>query len=360
MMNSPQTDTSRTSGVSRLTAVESNPAHDQKTTVKLLSTLPTRLHRILLRLKWLWGHTVEIALRSDSDHVFMLAAGIAFNIIISLVPTVLILLFVLGYVLDSETVVQQLNKSATAFIVSPGFRNDIIETLRQQIDSLVKNRGIAAIFGFIGLLWSSSALATSIRVGVNKILRCREVRSYYFYKAIDISSIALIGLLVFISVLIGPGLAVLLATSDHIGEFLHLYGIEGFITESVNLATTLLLFWIIFRFIPYQKLERHIIWIGTLVSTALWAIARYVFSFYLSEFTTFSRVYGAYAFFAAAAFWLYYSALVFLIGAEVAYHIKQSRWNARRLFNKISTDENGTGNGTAAVIQPSTYKQQSR
>jgi membrane protein len=357
MMNSPQTDRSRTSGVSRLTVVETSQGDDQKSIGNLLSKLPGRLHRILLRLKWLWGHTVEIALRSDSDHVFMLAAGIAFNIIISLVPTVLVLLFVLGYVLDSETVVQQLNKSAITFIVSPGYRNDIIETLRQQIDSLVANRGITAVLGFLGLLWSSSALATSIRVGVNKILRCREVRSYFIYKAIDISSIALIGLLVFVSVLIGPVLLVLRKTSDHIGEFLHLYGIEGFITEIVNLATTLLLFWIIFRYIPYQKLERHIIWIGTLVSTALWAIARYVFSFYLSEFTTFSRVYGAYAFFAAAAFWLYYSSLVFLIGAEVAYHIKQSRWNARRLFNRISTEEDGNGNGIAVVKQQSTPMQ---
>lgn len=268
----------------------------------------------------------------------MLAAGIAFNIIIALVPTVLLILFVLGYVLDSATVVRQLNDYAGTFFVAPGFRDDIIETLRAQIDSIIRNRGIAGIFGFVGLLWTSSALATSIRVSMNKILRCREVRSYFIYKAYDISSIALIGLLVFISVLTGPVLQVLLATSDRIGEVLHLAGIEGLMTESINLAITLFLFWVIFRYIPYQRLERHIIWIGTLVSTALWGLARYVFSFYLAEFTTFSRVYGVYAFFAAAAFWLYYSSLVFLIGAEVAYHIKQSRWNARRLFNRISTN----------------------
>jgi membrane protein len=289
-------------------------------------------------MRWQWGHIVELALRADNDHIFMLAAGIAFNIIIALVPTVLIILFVLGYVLDSAAVVRQLNEYAGAFIVAQGYRQDLIETLRAQIDSIIRNRGIAGVFGFIGLVWTSSALATSIRVSVNKILRCREVKSYFIYKAYDISSIVLIGLLVFVSILIGPVLQVLMATSDHIGEFLHLAGIEGFMTESVNLAITLFLFWVIFRYIPYQKLERHIIWIGTLVSTALWALARWVFSFYLSEFTTFSRVYGAYAFFAAAAFWLYYSSLVFLIGAEVAYHIKQSRWNARRLFNKISTN----------------------
>jgi membrane protein len=262
---------------------------------------------------------------------------------------VLILLFVLGYVLDSETVVQKLNEYASAFIVSRGFRNDIIETLRQQIDAIIKNRGITGVFGFIGLLWTSSALATSIRVSINKILRCREVRSYFIYKAYDISSIALIGLLVFVSILTGPVLTVLQATSQKIVDFLHLYGFEGFITESINLAITLALFWIVFRYIPYQRLERHIIWIGTLTSAALWAIARYVFAFYLNQFTTFSRIYGAYAFFAAAAFWLYYSSLVFLIGAEVAYHIKQSRWNARRQFNRISTNGNGNDKSNGVV-----------
>jgi membrane protein len=307
----------------------------------LSKQIMAKLHRWMELSLWVWRNILRIAFRTDEDHVFMLAAGIAFNFITALVPTVLLMFFILGTLLntDQETVMRQLNETVRNFNVSAGNRDDILGSLQTQINSLIANRGIAAIFGITGLVWAASALATSIRVAINKILRCREVRHYLIYKLFDISTIALIGLLVFVSILLGPLLGVLMATSDRLGEVLHLDQLEAFVTESINFVTSLLLFFTIFRYMPYQKQSRLIIWVGTVVSTALWQIARYVFSFYLAEFGTFSKIYGAYAFFATTAFWLYYSALVFLIGAEVAYHIKQSRWNARRLFNRISGEE---------------------
>jgi len=266
----------------------------------------------------------------------MLAAGIAFNIITSLVPTILVLFFILGYVLDSNTILNELNRYAEVYVVAQGPREEILQQLQTQISSLVENRGIAGAIGIVGILWSASALATSIRVAMNKVFRCREVRNYLIYKLYDIIGIMLIGLLVFVSIITGPLLHLVVAISDRIGMALQLAGLEGLVTELINLAITLLLFYVIFRYVPYQRQERHIIWIGTLTSTALWELARYVFSFYLTEFGTLGRIYGAYAFFAAAALWIYFTALVFMIGAEVAYHVKQSRWNAQRIFNRIS------------------------
>lgn len=298
--------------------------------------LQQRWLRVWGWLKWLWNHIVTISFRADEDHVFMLAAGIAFNIITSLVPTILVLFFVLGYVLDADSILRELNRYAETYIVAEGYREDILQKLHAQITSLVENRGIAGLVGIIGLLWSASALATSIRVAVNKVLRCREARNYFIYKLYDIISIMLIGLLVFISIVTGPLLHLVTALTDRIGVALHLDMIEGAFTELFSLAITLLLFYVIFRYVPYQKQERHIILIGTLTSAALWELARFTFGYYVTEFGTLGRIYGAYAFFAAAALWIYFSALVFLIGAEVAYHIKQSRWNARRIFNRIS------------------------
>jgi len=311
--------------------------------IEPLRDLAPRPRRTLRQwLAWAWEQVYAVGMRADQDHVFMLAAGIAFNIITSLVPTLLVLLFVLGYVLDSDTVMHQLNQYASTYIVAQGYRDDLIQTLQAQVTALIQNRGVTGIVGIGGMLWAASALAASIRVGVNRVLRCREERNYLIYKLYDMGAIVTMGLLVFISVLLGPIMQLLMATSDRIGEILNVTGIEGFVSELISIATALLLFYIIFRYIPYQKQERHIIWIGTLTSTILWEIARQVFGFYLMEFKTFARIYGAYAFFATAAIWIYYSALVFLIAAEVAYHVKQSRWNARRLFNRIAV--NG-GNG---------------
>lgn len=313
-------------------------------------------HILWRKLQWLWNNTVTIAFRADSDHVFLLAAGIAFNIIIALIPTLLILLFVLGQFLDSERVLRQINEYVTTLVVTEGYRDDLTRTLRTQINALIENRGLAGIIGIIGLLWTGSALATSIRVAINKVLRCREVRSYLIYKLFDISTIAIIGLLVFVSIVMGTLYQFVVSHSARLVEMFDLPGVEGFLPELIAIIVTFTLFLVIFRYMPYQKQERHIIWIGAVSSTILWELARLIFRYYLLEFTTFSRVYGAYAFFASAIFWLYYSALVFLLGAEVAYHVKQSRWNARRLFNRIATSQVARTNGRDVGVETKTAR----
>jgi membrane protein len=315
-----------------------------------LRALRLRAHLGLRKLQWLWTNTVTIAFRADDDHVFLLAAGIAFNIIIALIPTLLILLFVLGSFVDADRVLEQINEYAATWIVADGYRNDLVETIRTQFNALIENSGVAGLIGIVGLLWTGSALATSIRVAINKVLRCREVRSYLIYKLFDISTIAVLGLLVFVSIVMGTLYQFVVARSTWLVEKLDLPGIDGFLPELIAVVVTFVLFLVIFRYMPYQKQERHIIWIGAIASTVLWELARLVFRFYLGEFTTFSRIYGAYAFFASAIFWLYYSALVFLLGAEVAYHVKQSRWNARRLFNRIATSEVEKPNGKTIKV----------
>lgn len=286
--------------------------------------------------RWMWENVWQIALRSDADHIFLLAAGIAFNIAIALVPTILILLFVLGYVLEPDQVALQLNTYLDQFIISSGSQAQIIELVRSQISAIVENRGIAGVLGFLGLTWTSSALASSIRVSVNNILRCREEKFFLIYKLYDIMTIALIGLLVFLSVLVGPLLQILAGLNERLSEQVPLLDTDWIVSESISFGVALLLFFVIFRFTPYQKQRYTVILSGTVVSAFLWMLARLVFSFYLAEFRTFSRVYGAYAFFAASAFWVYYAALVFLIGAEVAYQVKQSTWNARRTFHRVA------------------------
>lgn len=288
-------------------------------------------------LLWLWRTIVQIVDRSDSDHIYMLSAGIAFNIITSLVPTILVILYVLGYVLDSATVVSQLNEYASSLIVSGEYRENVIGVIRTQVNNIVANRGLAGLLGIVGVLWSSSALASAIRVAVNKVLRCRERQNFLIYKLYDMAGIMLLGLLVFLSIVTGPLLGIVRTFTDNLADYLPFpsIGLDWFLGEVAIGLLNLLIFWAIFRFVPYQRQDKIVILVGTIVSGGLWEGARYLFGFYLVEFGTIGRVYGSFAYFAAAALWIYFSALVFLVGAEIAYHVKQSTWNARRTFRRI-------------------------
>jgi len=307
-----------------------------------------RLRRVGVRIRqgWrglvlLYRHVIAIGLRADGDHVFMFAAGIAFNIITSIVPTLLVLLFVLSYVLDADMIIQQLNRYAQTYLIADTARNDVLAAFSDQINTIIANRGLAGLIGFGGLIWSSSALASTIRSTVNTILRCRETRSFYIYKLFDMLAIIGVGLLVYVNIILGPLLELVKASSERIGGELNITDISWVFSEGVSMATTLILFYIIFRFAPYQRQDRIIVWIGTIISAVLWEGARYGFRLYLNEFATLGRVYGTYAFLAGTALWLYISALVFLLGAELAYHVKQSSWFARRKFRRLAASVAG-------------------
>ena len=69
---------------------------------------------------------------------------------------------------------------------------------------------------------------------------------------------------------------------------------------------------------PIIKIRKRSILLGALWAALLWVGAKLLFGLYLSSFKTFSRIYGAYALGVVVAFWIYYSGVVFIIGAEIA------------------------------------------
>ena len=68
---------------------------------------------------------------------------------------------------------------------------------------------------------------------------------------------------------------------------------------------------------PIVKIRKRSVLIGSLWASMLWVGAKVLFGMYLASFTTFSRIYGAYALGVVVAFWIYYTAVVFIIGAEI-------------------------------------------
>ncbi len=72
-----------------------------------------------------------------------------------------------------------------------------------------------------------------------------------------------------------------------------------------------------YKFIPIVKIRKRSVLIGALWAALLWVGAKVVFGIYLTTFKTFSRIYGAYALAVVVAFWIYYTAAVFIIGAEI-------------------------------------------
>ena len=78
-----------------------------------------------------------------------------------------------------------------------------------------------------------------------------------------------------------------------------------------------LIFAVLYKFMPTEKIRKRSVAVGAIWASIFWVGAKILFGIYLSNFTTFSRIYGAYALGIVVAFWIYYTAAVFILGAEI-------------------------------------------
>ena len=83
---------------------------------------------------------------------------------------------------------------------------------------------------------------------------------------------------------------------------------------------------VIYRFGPNNRGERlHWITPGAFLVVVLWAGASYAFSLYLTNFANYNQVYGSIGAAIAMLIWLYISAFLVLLGAEVNLHLARAK-----------------------------------
>jgi membrane protein len=77
------------------------------------------------------------------------------------------------------------------------------------------------------------------------------------------------------------------------------------------------MFSIIYYLIPYERLGIGVVIVSAFWATLLWEIAKQAFGYYVTNVATIGRIYGAYVMIVVVAFWIYYSSIVFVLGAEI-------------------------------------------
>ena len=92
---------------------------------------------------------------------------------------------------------------------------------------------------------------------------------------------------------------------------------QRFFTASFSFFIMFFIFAVLYKFMPTVKIRKRSVAIGALWAAIFWVGAKILFGIYLSNFTTFSRIYGAYSLGIVVGFWIYYSAAVFILGSEI-------------------------------------------
>jgi membrane protein len=269
--------------------------------------------------------------RLEKNHLFLSAAGIAYSIILSVIPLVLIIFSVLGNIIDVATIEEQVNSVINGLIPYHASADYMKHFILSRIPEVVKYKSLAGGLGLLGLFFTSTWLFSSMRTILNKIFKVDETKGALIGLIRDFGMVILILVFVLLSTYILPTISYFIAISKKMqilapspeGTVLNL------LVPYISLLLMFTMFYLFYSFIPYVKMGYKVPLAAAFWATVLWEAARWLFEYYVTSFLALNKLYGTFLFFAVVMFWIFYASIVFLVGAEIG-QLYRERRDARR------------------------------
>jgi membrane protein len=245
------------------------------------------------------------------DQVPLLAAGVAFYTLLSLFPAIIAGVSIYGLVADPETVRDQIDRLAQR--LSPETATILTQQIRQVTSGAGGALGVATVIGILTALWSASSGMKALITGVN--LAYDETESRKFVKLRGLSIVLTLGAMVLLAVA-GATIAGFPPIADNLPTVLQwVVSILRFVVLGALLIAGLA---VLYRYAPDRD-EPKWTWVswGSGIATLLWILASIGFSIYVNSFGNYNKTYGALAGIIILMFWLYLTAVIVLVGAEL-------------------------------------------
>jgi len=274
-----------------------------------------RLKKFLKNFGLLWQ-----ALRKfNDDNGFFLSSGIAFNILINLIPFILLLLALVGTYLHND---QEVLNHIRAYFrdVAPALDPKVTKNLMD----VMQNRQIVGILGFVGLLWFSTWVFGSLRIALNIVFRVEKSRGLLRGIGIDLLMILLAGILLLMSMILSSFVTFL---QNYQGQIPVAMGptIQWILKYLLPFFLTYCMFFLIYRIIPNKKAHFTSALQAALFASLLWELAKHLFGWYVVHLAGYSIFYGSLSTLVIFVLWVYYSSTILVVGWEFAYFLEEDR-----------------------------------
>jgi membrane protein len=274
-----------------------------------------RFQKILQNLGFLWQALVKF----NDDNGFFLSSGITFNILINLIPFIMLLLASVGTYLYNDQEV--LNHIRTYFRdVAPGLDPKIMKN----ISDVIQNRQIVGILGFVGLLWFSTWVFSTLRTALNIVFQVEKSRGILRGMSIDLLMIFLAGILLLVSMILS---SVVTFLQGYQGQVFVTIGptVQWLLKYMLPFFLTVGMFFLIYKIIPNTSVHFTSALQAALFAGLLWELAKHLFGWYVVHLAQYSIFYGSLSTLVVFILWVYYSSAILIVGGEFAYFLEEDR-----------------------------------
>ena len=263
--------------------------------------------------------------RTDEHHIFLMASGLAFSLIVCVIPLVLIVFAALGMILEEPTIRDRIEMFIDAAIPYSDYAKVIEKIVFARVEEFIGNKRIAGVIGSFGLVLAATSLFSSMRTTLNKVYNVASTGSILIGKLRDLGLILIVLVYFLLSIAILPAIRLLVEftyKSELLGNIANSLP-EGIVLHLASFVIVFISFVTVYTAVPHQRPHFRMILVSAIWAAVLWQVAQQLFGYYVSHFVTLKRIYGTYALFLAVGFWIYYSSIVFIIGAEIGQLYKE-------------------------------------
>lgn len=268
--------------------------------------------------KRIWTLLRETFSAWNSHEAPRLGAALAFYTILSLAPLVILVIAIVALVFGHPTAQSELLGQVENLIGHEG--SGAVKAMIEHAERPASGT-VASIIGLITLLFGASGVFGELRSALNKMwdLQTKSesgVIGLIRERFVSFGMVLAVGFLLLVSLVIS---AVLAALGKIFSGLLPipevLLGAMNFV---ISLAGISALFVLILRYVPETKLPWKQMWKGATVTALLFTIGKVLIGLYLGKAGV-GSAYGAAGSLVVIIVWVYYSAMIFLFGAELTY-----------------------------------------
>ncbi len=253
----------------------------------------------------------------SEDECPQMAAALSYYTIFALPPLLILILTVVGLVFDPAQVQESIRGQVGEMMGAEGAQQ--IGTIIEQANR-PEGRGARALVGVVGIILGATGAFMQLQKALNRAWEVEPdpdaggVKTFVLKRLLSLGMIFGLAFLLLVSLALS---ALISMAGDMVGSILPgtsaplLFALD----VSLNLALITLLFAVMFKVLPDARIRWKSVWVGAAATAVLFVIGKFALGLYLGRSNP-GEAYGAAGSLALLLVWIYYAAMIVLLGAE--------------------------------------------
>ncbi len=266
------------------------------------------------------------------DYVPSMGAALSYYTLFSIAPLLLIVIAVAGMAFGDQAARGEIFAQLSGLMGAEGAA--AVEKLLQNADQTPGEGILATVTGVALLLLGATTVFGELQNALDRIWRAPEQSQSSGWWSLLHSRLLSFGMILGIAFLLMVSLVMSAALSALGKLWGEAFGGWEVLAHALDLALsfglTTLLFALIYKFMPRVRIAWHDVWVGAAVTAALFAVGKFLIGLYIGK-SSVASAFGAAGSLVVLMVWVYYSAQIFLLGAEFTRVYAHSHGSKRML-----------------------------